>query len=136
MRRPAVVGSSLVAVIAALDGLVVVVVGRRASRWARDEAMPADQPTRPIWPTSMALSDWRSEALAVLPDDVQLSSLVRRHHAAGITTDPPGADRSVRRRYHERDETWHPLGRTPLENVRLPFGLLRFQISKDGYESR
>ena len=30
---------------------------------------------------------------------------------------------------------WQSLGQSPLENVRLPFGYLRWQFSKPGYET-
>jgi len=39
-----------------------------------------------------------------------------------------------RRAYSASDEDWEELGVTPLENIRIPFGLSRIRIELDGYE--
>jgi len=51
-----------------------------------------------------------------------------------IVTTPPGADIYVRG-YVDAGDDWTHLGRTPLENVRVPTGLLRWKAQKAGYES-
>ncbi len=35
--------------------------------------------------------------------------------------------------YADPNGEWQPLGKSPLDNVRLPFGYLRWKVSKQGY---
>ena len=49
-----------------------------------------------------------------------------------ITTTPAGADVSLR--LIGGNTTWHPVGRTPLVNIRLPRGVFWWRLEKAGYE--
>jgi formylglycine-generating enzyme required for sulfatase activity/dienelactone hydrolase len=51
-----------------------------------------------------------------------------------ITTSPPGADMYVKG-YGEVKEDWLYLGRSPLQEVPVPFGYFRWRIQKDGYST-
>src|SRR3954454_6182159 len=75
-----------------------------------------------------------ARARTVLPDDPQLARLWDDvSFASTITTDPPGAEVAIRP-YAARDGTWYLLGQSPLKGVRVPSAMLRFRISKAGYE--
>ena len=50
-----------------------------------------------------------------------------------LTTDPPGADVAFAP-YRASDEGWTPLGRTPLDVVSIPQGMIRLRISKAGLQ--
>jgi eukaryotic-like serine/threonine-protein kinase len=51
-----------------------------------------------------------------------------------IETTPPGAE--IRwKNYSSPDTPWQLLGRSPLTHVRIPIGVLRVQVVKDGYET-
>jgi hypothetical protein len=50
-----------------------------------------------------------------------------------ILTTPPGADVHFRD-YGGLQESWEYLGKTPLEDIRLPHGHYRLRFTKDGYE--
>ena len=51
-----------------------------------------------------------------------------------VETTPPGAE--IRwKNYSTPDADWQLLGRSPLSNVRLPMGVLRVQVSKEGFET-
>ncbi|HXI03040.1 MAG TPA: SUMF1/EgtB/PvdO family nonheme iron enzyme, partial [Candidatus Saccharimonadales bacterium] len=50
-----------------------------------------------------------------------------------LQTQPEGAQVSYRD-YEDPNATWDRLGVTPLENVRVPIGQLRWKIDKQGYE--
>lgn len=68
------------------------------------------------------------------PDDPRIQLAVS--NLTGVTTivtTPPGADVYVRD-YIEPDGEWAHLGRTPLENIRVPKALLRWKAEKAGYE--
>jgi formylglycine-generating enzyme required for sulfatase activity len=49
-----------------------------------------------------------------------------------VVTDPPGAEVYVKL-YERPQEEWKHLGRSPLEQVRLPRGFFRWHVSKDGF---
>jgi hypothetical protein len=69
-----------------------------------------------------------------IPDSPELQrALDRITLPVSVTTDPPGAQVSVQA-YAATDEEWEPLGATPLEQVRIPYALMRWRIEKDGYE--
>jgi dienelactone hydrolase len=51
-----------------------------------------------------------------------------------VTTEPPGAEVFVRD-YLGAETDWEPLGRSPVAPRKLPFGYLRWRISKDGYQT-
>jgi hypothetical protein len=70
----------------------------------------------------------------VLPDDPTLVAAWPAISAIGtIESRPAGADVEISSYGDVRGE-WIHLGRTPLENVRVPAGRLRIRATKDGYE--
>jgi eukaryotic-like serine/threonine-protein kinase len=61
-------------------------------------------------------------------DWAAMSSAVR------LETTPPGAE--IRwKNYSTPDAQWQVLGQSPLTSVRVPIGVLRVQVSKDGFET-
>lgn len=61
-------------------------------------------------------------------DWAAMSSVVR------IETTPPGAE--IRwKNYSTPDADWQLLGRSPLANARVPMGVLRVQVSKEGFDT-
>ncbi len=74
-----------------------------------------------------------TEAAAAIPDDPVLADLWPRiSGTVSITTTPEGAD--VAFRIVGGDGVWHPLGRTPLADVRVPRGVFEWRIEKAGFE--
>jgi len=51
-----------------------------------------------------------------------------------VSTEPEGAEVSWKS-YSEPESAWEPLGRTPIERVRLPKERLRWRIEKSGFEA-
>ena len=51
-----------------------------------------------------------------------------------VETEPPGA-RIWMKKYSAPDDEWEFLGVSPLKNVRLPMGIFRWKVEKDGYET-
>ncbi len=69
-----------------------------------------------------------------MPGDPVLASLWPRiSRTVTITTAPEGADVSFS--IIGADGTWHPIGRTPLTNVRVPRGVSRWRIEKAGFDT-
>jgi tRNA A-37 threonylcarbamoyl transferase component Bud32/dienelactone hydrolase len=70
----------------------------------------------------------------LLPDDLQIRQvwLNLTFPMTRIDSDPPGADVWLKG-YSAVNADWIPIGRTPIEDVRVPFGAVRVRVSKDGY---
>jgi formylglycine-generating enzyme required for sulfatase activity/dienelactone hydrolase len=110
------------------------VSGLRKARWARNQALPEiarlidqgelDKGYR------LALESGR-----YIPSDPLLLRLVSSFTVpVSIQTNPSGASVYVRT-YSATDEDWTLLGKSPLENVRVPWTYFRWKIMKQGFES-
>jgi formylglycine-generating enzyme required for sulfatase activity/predicted esterase len=125
---------------AAIAGLgivaaIVTLVSVRGSRvrWARNQAMP--EITR-LTDEGEIYQAYRLalEARHYLPDDPELQKLIDRITLPiSIVTMPAGADVFVNG-YLTPEAPWEHLGTTPLERVRIPYALMRWRISKEGFE--
>ncbi|MEO6238090.1 MAG: protein kinase [Vicinamibacterales bacterium] len=73
------------------------------------------------------------DAVAIRPNDAQLKQLwFNVTYLTTIESTPSGADVSVRG-YQSSDANWSAIGRTPLPDVRVPWGQTRVRITKDGF---
>ena len=132
-RRPMVA----VPTVAALFGLIVVtsIYGARYTnaRWAQYTALPeierlADQQNM------MAAFQLATQAEPFLAGDPDLAALWPRiARIINIDSEPAGAKVSYTR--YGADEPWRDFGDTPLKNIRVPLGLLRFRAEKPGFDS-
>ena len=76
----------------------------------------------------------RARRWTSLPDDPHLQQLwLDVSIPAVVTTEPAGAD--VAFAPYRTPTTWFPLGRTPLNGVRIPRTLIRVRISKPGFQT-
>ena len=107
---------------------------RALDQWARQEAIPevlrlvGENRTREA--AELAL-----EAETIVGADPVLEPLWPRISSPFmVTTDPPGAELSVRP-YESSEREWRSLGQTPYDNERFPVGAFRFRIEKDGFET-
>ena len=76
-----------------------------------------------------------TQAERAIPDDPVLASLWPRiSRTINIPSSPEGADVSFA--LIGGDGSWHPVGRTPLQNVRVPRGIFRWRFAKAGFETR
>ncbi len=117
-------------------GLLVVgtTFWKRSSRvrWARNQALPeigrlVDQ--------GKVEAGFRlaQQAEHYIPGDPLLERLLRSFTVPiSIQTTPPGADLYFKS-YSAGDEDWSFLGRSPMENVRVPWGYFRWKIAKQGF---
>jgi eukaryotic-like serine/threonine-protein kinase len=72
------------------------------------------------------------ETLAILPADIYLQQLwANATMDASLASDPPGAEVAVKGFGSKND--WIAIGVTPLKG-KVPFGLLRWRITRSGYE--
>ena len=100
-------------------------------RWFREQAIPEieDYLTAGDWEAAFALAE---EAQTRVPDDPELAELwPRLSYITDLLSDPPGAT-VFRRAYEAPESDWVVLGQTPLEDIRIPFGLSRLKLELDG----
>ena len=105
-------------------------------RWAREEILPeverlVEENFRDFTePYKLAL-----EAEKFMPNDPKLAELLSKCSLnIDIETEPPGAEIYMKE-YDEPDSDWEYLGVSPLESIRLPVGIMRWKIEKEGYET-
>ena len=133
LRRPAVA-----AVVALLAALAVAatwlwVQGSRV-RWAREEALP--EITR-LTEAGDLYGAYRLtlQAEKHIPGDTQLREVRNRITIPiSIVTEPAGAQVYIKG-YSTPNASWELLGQTPLEGIRIPYALMRWKISKEGFET-
>jgi serine/threonine protein kinase len=136
LRRPAVAIPTVLAV-AAVAALAVWFFNRQAKiRWAREEILPKverliEENFRDfIEPYNLAVMAER-----YLKNDPKLTEIFSKCSLnINIKTVPPGANVSMKA-YKDPDSEWEFLGVSPLENIRMPIGIFRYKIEKEGYET-
>ena len=134
LRRPRfaipLVAAALLA-IGTIAALWLQLAGSRAARLdlvPRIERLLADGDTEQAYLLAIEAEDY-------LPDDPLLARLWSELAARmSFVTEPPGVD-VYYRRYSDVDGEWISLGKTPIENVRLPRDALHWRFEKDGFET-
>ena len=79
---------------------------------------------------------WRDgrAALQRWPGEPQLERMLRStSQTATLATDPPGAALAFKA-YDDYAGEWLPIGSSPLNGVSVPLGMLRWKITKDGFD--
>ena len=101
-------------------------------RWAREQAIP--EISRLVENGKyVSAFELAQQAKRYIPSDPFLAKLDRDYSlVVSVRTTPPGADVFMKG-YADPNGEWQPLGKSPLDNVRLPFGYLRWKVSKQGY---
>jgi dienelactone hydrolase len=123
--------------IALLFGSIWWFVNRQSKiRWAIDEALPEiERLVEASWRDYTEAYELAVEAEQYIPDDPRLQELFEAS-SLGITieTEPPGANVSFKK-YSLPESQWISLGVTPLEEIRLPIGIFRWRLEKEGFET-
>ncbi|MFH1762907.1 MAG: bifunctional serine/threonine-protein kinase/formylglycine-generating enzyme family protein, partial [Gemmatimonadota bacterium] len=138
LRRPVVAIPSALAVIG-LTLFAVWFAQRRADiRWAREEALPEIARLigeNDVWRNLVPPYRLAEQAETILGDDPELAALFRQcSREINILTEPPGASVYMKE-YQDPDVEWALLGVTPMEGVRVPIGVFRWKMEKEGYET-
>ena len=136
IRRPAV-AIPTVLLVAGIAALAVWFFNRQAKiRWAREEILPQiESLVGESWRDSTAAYGLALEAEKYIPNDSRLVDFFSKYSLnMNIKTEPPGAAVYVKE-YADPDSEWQYLGVSPVENVRMPVGIFRWKIEKEGYET-
>jgi dienelactone hydrolase len=100
-------------------------------RWARDIALPEITRLADLEQFDKAYL-LGLEVEAYLPNDPALAQAFRAmSRVAVVQSEPPGAE--VFYRPYGQPTPWRRLGRTPIQDVRLPAGLLHLKAELDGF---
>ena len=107
-------------------------------RWAREEALPQIErliAETDLWRDLTAAYGLAEKAEAYIPHDPKLADLLSKCSLnVNIKTEPPAA-KIYMREYKSPDSEWKYLGVSPLENIRVPIGIFRWKMEKEGYET-
>jgi dienelactone hydrolase/predicted Ser/Thr protein kinase len=107
-------------------------------RWARDVAIPQAQKLLELndaWRNLVPVYHLAEQIEAIVPKDPRLAGILAQCALRiSITTEPPGANVFFKE-YTSPESEWTFLGVTPIEKVRLPVGIFRWKIEKDGYDT-
>ncbi|MCJ7485939.1 MAG: protein kinase [Candidatus Aminicenantes bacterium] len=138
LRRPAVAIPTALAV-AAIAALTVWFFNRQAKvRWARNIAIPEIErmiEANDSWRNLVPPYNLAVQAEAVLGNDPKLTELLSKcSMMINIKTEPRGA-KIYMKEYNAPESDWTYLGVSPIEKIRLPIGIFRWKIEKEGYET-
>jgi dienelactone hydrolase len=134
---------TLIPLIAAL--LIVIIPGavwffnRQADiRWARGVALPEIERLtgdNDVWRNLVEPYRLAEKAEKILGNDPELAKLFSQISLdIDVLTEPPGAAVYMKE-YGDIDGEWTSLGITPLEKIRVPVGIFRWRIVKEGYDT-
>lgn len=107
-------------------------------RWAEKEALPQAEKLieeNDCWRSLLPVYHLAEKIEAVIPHHPKLARVFAKCALIGnIRTDPPGA-RIYMKEYKAPESEWEYLGVSPLEKIRLPVGVFRWKMEKEGYET-
>ena len=107
---------------------------RRGSgqRWLLQDALPRIEAYLDVadWENAYALARTAQQRV---PDSPELAAVwTRMSWRVTIHSKPEGA-RVFRQSYDAQSDEWEELGQTPLVDVRVPYGLSKLRLEKEGY---
>jgi serine/threonine protein kinase/dienelactone hydrolase len=136
LRQPRVAVPVAIGVIAIVAAVTWFLNRQADIRWAREEALPElERMVETSWRDFTDAYRLAEEVEKYIPDDPKLSELMSQCAVnISIETEPPGAEIFMKE-YGAPDSKWDYLGVSPLEDTRLPVGIFRWKMEKEGYET-
>jgi len=136
IRRPRI-AIPAVTVVLAIAFIAIWFFDRQAKiRWAREEVLPdVERLVEENWRDFTEPYKLAETAEKYIPNDPKLAELFLKCSLnINIKTKPPGADIYMKE-YKAPDSEWKYLGVSPIENIRMPVGIFRWKMEKEGYET-
>jgi serine/threonine protein kinase/cephalosporin-C deacetylase-like acetyl esterase len=138
IRRPRVAIPAVCAVLITALASVWFFNRQAKVRWARKEVLPQIDKLigeNDVWRNLVPVYRLAEKAEAIIPHDAKLAELFSKCSLKiNIKTEPPGA-KIYMKEYETPDSDWTYLGVSPIEKIRLPIGIFRWKIEKEGYET-
>jgi dienelactone hydrolase/predicted Ser/Thr protein kinase len=134
IKRPRVAVPALALALALVASAGWLVRRQVQVRWARQTAIPEAARLAAQGKTFEAF-DLAVAARRLVPDDPELAKLWPEVSATpDLTTDPPGADVYLRP-YNRPEQEWRYIGKSPMQDVPMPFGYMLVKATKPGFET-
>ena len=137
IKRPKLV-ITVIAVILLLSLIVLWFENRREKiRWAKEEAIPEITRLFHGWQGGdlSAAYNLACKAEKYIPNDSILIKLLSNvSWYTSIHTNPPNAN-VYRKLYTNYTDDWEFVGKTPIDNIRMPVAYFRWKIEKTGFET-
>ncbi len=125
--------------------LIVIILGsvwffkrQEKIKWAREVALPEIKRMigdNDFWRNLAEPYQLAVKAETILGRDTTLAALFQQcSRNIDILTNPPGA-KVYMKEYVKPDTVWSFLGTTPLKKVRVPIGIFRWKLEKEGYDT-
>jgi serine/threonine protein kinase/cephalosporin-C deacetylase-like acetyl esterase len=104
--------------------------------WAREVALPEiERLIDTNWRDFTDAYNLAEEAEKYIPNDPRLAAAFSKSSLnININTEPAGASIYMKE-YRSPESEWKYLGISPIENIRLPIGIFRWKMEKEGYET-
>jgi len=138
LRRPQVAIPALLVLLALAVGAGWWIHRSARVRWAREEALPEIERrigNNDVWRNLGDAYSLAEEAEEYIPHDPKLAELFSKCSLnINIQTEPAGA-RIYMKEYKAPDSEWKYLGISPIEKNRVPVGVFRWKMEKDGFET-
>jgi len=134
IRKPRVAVPALIVLIAL--SLILILGLRRTARirWVRETIIPEAIRLAGKGQENSAFALAR-QAEKIVPNDPALLKLWPDISLEiSVHTNPEGADVYMKE-YRADESTWHYYGSSPIEHLKVPFGMLRWRVSKAGYDT-
>ncbi len=105
-------------------------------RWAREEALPEiERLVETNWRDFTEAYELAEQAEEYIPNDPELAALFSKSSLhINIKTEPSGASVYMKK-YKSPDSEWDYVGVSPIDSIRLPIGIFRWKMEKEGYET-
>ena len=103
-------------------------------RWARESAVPEITQLMEKEKYSEALALARRAELYIPTDPMLVNLWPKISWIPSIRTTPEGTDVYVKD-YSSPAMNWEHLGRSPIDQIRIPLGVLRWQLKKEGFRT-
>ncbi|MGB6033232.1 MAG: bifunctional serine/threonine-protein kinase/formylglycine-generating enzyme family protein, partial [Bacteroidota bacterium] len=133
-----------IAIPAIAGALAIIVVAvwffnhRSRVEWAREVALPEIEKMiaeHDVWRNLVPPYRLAEQAETILGDDPELAGLFAKCAlTVDVRTEPPGARVSMKE-YGDLDGEWQYMGVSPLEKIRVPIGIFRWKLEKEGFET-
>ncbi|MBW6501754.1 MAG: SUMF1/EgtB/PvdO family nonheme iron enzyme [Bacteroidales bacterium] len=121
---------------AVVAGTVLLFKKQADKRWAREVALPEIErmiDENDVYRNLTEPYYLAERAEAILGNDPRLAELFSKISLqVDVITDPPGANVFIKD-YSKPDDEWKFLGVSPLKKVRVPVGIFRWKLEKEGY---
>jgi len=105
-------------------------------RWAREKVLPEiERLVENSWRDFTDAYKLEVKAEKYIPNDPKLKELLAKSSLhINIKTEPAGANIYMKK-YSKPESDWEYVGLSPIDSIRVPIGIFRWKIEKEGYET-